>query len=101
MKETENKPEVIKEVKAEATVEKFKYLGRMKIKPNQRCFELDLATMKVKEVEYFTPSDTIEWGKVEPKNKKMLIRPNCDYVIKLNIKNAIKYFDKKYETRKN
>lgn len=83
-------------------VEKFLFDGILKPKPNQRVFELDLVNMEVSECEYFTKSDTVNYldvinNKVNFKERNILVKENHDYVIKLNMVNALFYFRKKWD----
>lgn len=84
--------------------EKFKFVGTLHPKPNQRCFEIDLDTMIVKESEYFYKSKTINWfdalkNKKSPKNKSVIVKENHDYIIKLNLENALKHFKKVWKNK--
>jgi hypothetical protein len=82
--------------------EKFLFSGVLKPKPNQRVFKLDLITFELAEAEYVLKTDTINYldvinGTWNPP-REIIIEDNCDYVIKLNIKNALDHFNKKYNT---
>ena len=95
----ERKESIEIQIQKRQNKEKFKFLGSLKPKANQRCFELDLKTMTVKESEYFYASDTIDWfeaisNKKPKNNRSVMVKPDHDYVVKLNLENAVKYFKK-------
>lgn len=102
MKELESKPrQVLEAKKSQQEVEKFKFIGKLHPKPNQRCFQINLETGEVKEVEYMYEDKTVNYldyvkNKTTPRNKGVLIQKGFDYVIKLNLENAQKYFNNKY-----
>lgn len=79
--------------------EQFVFKGVLKPKPNQRVWELNLETMEVCEAEFVQLSDTVHYWEVLDGSyleKEIFIQSNHDYVIKLNIENAVKYYSKKY-----
>lgn len=79
------------EVKQE--FEKLKFLGKLKHKSGLTCFEFNLKTRMVRKADV-EDSKTFENGKSA---KRLVIAPGCDYVMKLNQKNAEKYFRKKWK----
>lgn len=84
-------------VQKKQEVEKFLFAGILKPKPNQRVFKLNLSTLEVSEVEFLIKSDTIQYEDVinnahSLKERDILIEEGFDYVIKLNMTNAINHF---------
>jgi hypothetical protein len=66
-------------------------------------FKVDLLSGEVSEVEDFIKSETIKFHNVndvsEPINERdILLIEGFDYVVKLNMGNAVKYFKKKHST---
>jgi len=83
-------------------VEKFIFIGVLKPKPNQRVFKVNLISGEVSEVLFFNKSKTINYldvinKKQSIKERDIIIKEGYDYVIKLNIENAVKYFQKKWK----
>lgn len=83
-------------------VEEFIFVGKLTPKKNQRIFQLKLDSMIVSEVEFIYKTDTIKYMDIindcVPDNRSILIEPDTDYVIKLNIDNALKHFQSKYNS---
>ena len=101
MKLTNHEPKDKVEISVQEQQEKEKFLfdGILKPKPNQRVYQLDLRTMKVSEAPYFIEKDTVNYldvinKKDRRKDRKILVKEGFDYVIKLNMKNAVKHFRK-------
>lgn len=83
-------------------VEKFIFVGILKPKPNQRVFEIDLSNGEVSEVNFFDTNKTINYLDVINKRnliseREVIIKEGFDYLIKLNIENAISSFRKKWK----
>ena len=83
-------------------VEKFLFTGRLKPQPHQRVFKIDLSSGAVSEVKFFAKSNTIHYedvinGNYARRDKDILIEEGFDYIIKLNIENAIKHFKKAWK----
>ena len=81
--------------------EKFLFAGELKVQLNQRAFKLDIEKWEVSECEYFVESDTINYLDVlynteAYTSRKILIEEGFDYVVKLNMRNALKYFKTKW-----
>lgn len=90
-------------IKDKQEKEKFIFKGSLKTKLGQRVWELDLDTWEVQECKYFTEGDTVNYHDIinnfeSVKERKILIREGYDYVVNLNIENAIKSFKRKYPT---
>lgn len=83
-------------------VEKFIFKGVLKPKLNQRVFKIDLDSGEVSEVEFFKKTDIVNYldviNKSESlKERNIIVKEGFDYVIKLNIKNAITHFKKSFQ----
>lgn len=82
-------------------VEKFIFTGKLVIKPNQRLFKIDLDSGEVLEVEFYDACDTINYidvinKKPRPSSRDVIIEEGYDYVVKLNLDNAISFFKDKW-----
>lgn len=91
-------------IKKRQQKEKFRFVGELNPKPNQRCFKLDLDKLIVTECEYTILTDTINYldalnNTNMSKYRTIIIEDNFDYIIKLNIKNALSYFRKIYNNK--
>lgn len=82
-------------------LEKYRYKGVLKPKPNQRIFKLDLYKKELSECEYFFKSNTVSYSDVLnrtiPENRSILIKEGYDYVIALNYKGALKRFNRTHK----
>lgn len=88
-------------IEQQKEVEQFVFRGVLKPKPNQRVFKLDLYKGFVSEVLFYSESNTINfmdivYGDNEYKDRKIIIEEGFDYLIALNIKNALKHFKKRW-----
>jgi hypothetical protein len=83
--------------------EKFIFKGVLNPLPGQRVFKLDQLENTLSECEYIFMSDTINYmdliNNTVKDNREILIEEGFDYVIKLNISNAKKFFDKKWNIK--
>lgn len=95
----------VKIVSVKQIEKQLKKVDEMRIKPNQKCFQLDHSTGEITiakmEVIYnpFGTGKTIDvfagCSVGEPKIQQKVIQlPNCSYEVALNKKNAIKKFNK-------
>lgn len=87
------------EVKASAEKQQekqFKHLGTLRPHAGHTLFEINHATQEVKQAEYLTQD--VDFMDAANKNislkKKLLVKEGCEYVSALNMKNAIKKYNK-------
>lgn len=99
MKELELHQSDKQQVVAERQIEKQHILiGTIKPKPGQKLYEIDLATLVVKETEYVAVNADFVKASLgnHAANRKVLIKENHDYMPALNIDVAVKKFAKIY-----
>jgi hypothetical protein len=100
---TNSKESIEISIQKKQEVEKFLFTETLKPKKNQRVFQLDLNSMTLKECQFFFKTTTINYMDIinncVPQNRSILIEPETDYVIKLNLGNALTHFQSKYNNR--
>ena len=79
----------VKIVSQKQIEKKREFLGSVRPRPNQRCFEINRATGEANEAKYKI-SATFGNGT----KKEIDIQPNCVYVVALNKANALKKYKK-------
>lgn len=94
MKELENYNKINSEIRAVKPIKKTNVLlSSLYPQRGHKCFEINLDTHEINEVEYI--ETTVEVTSISGENykrKKILVKDNCTYITALNKKNALKKF---------
>ncbi len=72
-----------------------KFLGRIQLKKGQTLYEINYNTGEVKEAEFMNDKTFFAdlQKSLNPRQKKLIVKENCIYVLALNRKNAIRKFN--------
>ena len=89
------------QVKKRQYKEKFIFQGIIRPKPNQRVFRCEVSSGEVSECKFTNVSDTVNYLEVlnntyKLRERNIVVEEGFDYVVRLNITNAVRHFKKKY-----
>lgn len=89
------------QVQKKQELEKFIFVGTIKPKPGQRVYRMDMTKLTVTECEYSEKSDTVNYmdvidGTHASRERTIIIQEGYDYMIKLNLDNALESFKKRW-----
>lgn len=81
--------------------EQFIFKGELHPKPNQRVFKIDLYKGIVSECQFVSTSKTVNYFDVinntgEYAERKIIVKEGYDYIVALNMKNALKHFKRSW-----
>ena len=104
MKEIEGKvPDKVEIVDQKQVKKQLAIIGSEKLHPGQRCWELQLSDMTIREAKYEKDALDIsqhdEKNLIQPVRRKIVVREGCMYAVALNQQNAQKKFLKHFKKR--